>query len=289
VDGDAGAKERQPVGPRLFTSAMPTVAHAVRQCPWDLRITPGGSSGGAGAAVATGIGAIAQGNDIAGSVRYPAYCCGVFGLRPSYGRVPSYNPTAAAPPAIASQLMAVQGPLARSVADLRLAFTAMAVPDPRDPRGVPIGVGPRPASPIRVALVPRPGGVDVHPAVADAVSQAGRARSAAGYDVEETEPPGFMEAAHLWQSLAMPDTIARLEPLVAASGDAAIKLSLGLWREVFPVRDPNVCLEALAQRWRLAKLWQEFFDRVPILVAPISRALPFEVGTDVRDRETPRG
>jgi amidase len=242
VDGDAGAKERQPVGPRLFTSAMPTVAHAVRQCPWDLRITPGGSSGGAGAAAA-----------------------------------------------IASQLMAVQGPLARSVADLRLAFTAMAVPDPRDPRGVPIGVGPRPARPIRVALVPRPGGVDVHPAVADAVSQAGRARSAAGYDVEETEPPGFMEAAHLWQSLAMPDTIARLEPLVAASGDAAIKLSLGLWREVFPVRDPNVCLEALAQRWRLAKLWQEFFDRVPILVAPISRALPFEVGTDVRDRETPRG
>src|SRR5262245_20283520 len=109
--------------------------HGRTLSPWDPRITPGGSSGGAAAAVASGIGPIAQGNDIAGSVRYPAYCCGVVGLRPSYGRVPSYNPTAA-PPAIASQLMAVQGPLARTVADLRLGFAAMAVPDARDPRGV---------------------------------------------------------------------------------------------------------------------------------------------------------
>jgi amidase len=261
--------------------------HGRTLSPWNPRITPGGSSGGAGAAVATGIGPIAQGNDIAGSVRYPAYCCGVFGLRPSYGRVPSYNPSAAGtPPAIASQLMAVQGPLARNVADLRLAFEAMAVADPRDPRGVPIGVGPRPVRPIRVALVPRPGGGHVHPAVASAIDRAGRALASAGYAVEEIEPPGFTEAARLWQSLAMPDTIARLEPLVAAHGDAAIRHSLGLWRAVFPDRDPAVCLEALARRWRLARLWQEFFDRVPIVVAPVSLEPPFAIGTDVRDRDT---
>lgn len=254
--------------------------------PWDPRVTPGGSSGGAAAAVATGVGPIAQGNDIAGSVRYPAYCCGLFGLRPSYGRVPSYNPTAAAPPSIASQLMAVQGPLARNVADLRVAFAAMAVPDARDPRGVPIGPFPTPPRPIRVALVAKPGGADGHPQVADAVHRAGRALAAAGYAVDEIEPPGFMEAADLWQSLAMPDTIARLEPMVAANGDAGIKQSLGLWRAVFPERDAQVCLDALVERHRLLRLWQEFFEGVPIVIAPVSMVRPFPVGTDARDRDT---
>ena len=259
--------------------------HGRTLSPWNAGITPGGSSGGAAAAVASGIGPIAQGNDIAGSVRYPSYCCGLFGLRPSYGRVPAYNPTATAPPAIASQLMAVQGPLARTVADLRVAFEAMAVPDARDPRGVPIGAFPLPARPIRVAVVARPGGAPAHPAVAEAVGRAGRALAAAGYAVEETEPPGFKEAADLWQKLAMPDTIARLEPMVAASGDAGIRRSLGLWRAVFPERDPQACLDALGDRYRLLRLWQEFLERVPIVVAPVSLAPPFAVGTDVRDRE----
>ncbi len=260
--------------------------HGRTLSPWDPRITPGGSSGGAAAAVASGIGPIAQGNDIAGSVRYPAYCCGIVGLRPSYGRVPSYNPTATAPPAIASQLMAVQGPLARTIADLRLGFAAMAVADARDPRGVPIGEGPAPARPIRVALMAQPAGGTTHPAVAEAVGRAGRALAAAGYAVEELEPPAFLETAALWQKLAMPDTIARLEPLVAANGDGQIRRSLGLWREVFPERDAQICLDALAERFRLARLWQEFFDRVPIAVTPISLVPPMEVGIDVRDRET---
>jgi amidase len=95
-----------------------------------------------------------------------------------------------------------------------------------------------------------------------------------------------MDAAALWQKLAMPDTIARLEPLVAASGDAQIRRSLGLWREVFPERDPQACLDALAERFRLARLWQEFLERVPIVVAPTSLVPPMEVGIDVRDRET---
>ena len=73
---------------------------------------PGGSSGGAAAAVATGMGALAHGNDIGGSIRYPAYACGVAGLRPTVGRVPAYNPSATAERSITPQLMSVQGPLA---------------------------------------------------------------------------------------------------------------------------------------------------------------------------------
>lgn len=105
--------------------------------PWDNEITPGGSSGGAAAAVALGIGAMAHGNDLGGSLRYPAYACGVATIRPSMGRVPAYNPsgTEERPPML--QLMSVQGPIAREVRDVRLTFEAMAQYDPRDPWQTP--------------------------------------------------------------------------------------------------------------------------------------------------------
>ncbi len=87
--------------------------------PWSRNVTPGGSSGGASSSVAAGITPLAHGNDIAGSVRYPAYCTGLAGLRPSFGRVPAYNPSGKTERVISAQLMSVQGPLARSVRDVR--------------------------------------------------------------------------------------------------------------------------------------------------------------------------
>ena len=96
--------------------------------PLDPTVTPGGSSGGAGAATAVGIGAIAHGNDIGGSIRFPAHCNGVVGLRTGFGRIPSYNATSAPTPAVpvGGVLMAVQGPHTRSVRDARLALEVMA-------------------------------------------------------------------------------------------------------------------------------------------------------------------
>ena len=82
--------------------------------PFDAAVTPGGSSGGAAVAVATGMGPIAHGNDYGGSIRYPAWACGVVGLRTTVGRVPSYK--ASAPDRLVSnQMMSVQGPLTRTV------------------------------------------------------------------------------------------------------------------------------------------------------------------------------
>jgi len=99
--------------------------------PWDPARTPGGSSGGAGAALAAGIGTLAHGGDAGGSIRIPASYCGLFGLKPSFGRVPH------APQDTPFATIVSQGPLARSVADAALALNVLARPDPRDPFALP--------------------------------------------------------------------------------------------------------------------------------------------------------
>ena len=111
--------------------------HGETHNPYGQHLTPGGSSGGAGAAVATGMCAIAQGNDVAGSVRWPAFCNGVIGLRPTIGRMPSggSNPN---PRGLSAMMMSTQGPLARTMADLRLGYSAMQFPNWNDPFWVPM-------------------------------------------------------------------------------------------------------------------------------------------------------
>ena len=136
--------------------------------PLDPALSAGGSSGGAGAAVAVGIGPIAQGNDIGGSIRIPAFYNGVVGLRVSLGRIPTYNPSQPGASPIGVQLMAVEGPLARSVRDERLALTVMAQGDPRDTRwaDAPLA-GPPVPRPIGVALVAHNPGGSTHLAQAE--------------------------------------------------------------------------------------------------------------------------
>src|SRR5436190_3855986 len=118
---------------RWFTTNL---IHGDTRNPRDPGITPGGSSGGAGAAVAAGIGHIAHGTDIAGSIRYPAYACGVHGLRPTVGRIAAFNASLPERP-IGPQISAVSGPLARTIGDLRIALAAMSGYDLRDPCGWP--------------------------------------------------------------------------------------------------------------------------------------------------------
>jgi amidase len=255
--------------------------------PWDARLTPGGSSGGAGAAIAAGIGPIGHGNDIGGSIRYPACCCGIAGLKPTHGRVPAWNPSAPVARPIASQLMAVQGPMARRVRDLRLGLEAMAGFHPLDPRSLDMPLrGAPPPAPIRVALVTRWPGVALHPAIAEGLRAAGRALAAAGYAIEEIDPPDLGEAAALWMVLAGPDLLPGLEPLAEAHGDAGIKRALRLWRETNPPPDAAAALRALAQRELLLHRWQVFLQDTPLIVLPVSAALPFPQGHDLVDAAT---
>jgi amidase len=270
---------------RWFTD---NALHGATRNPWDARRTPGGSSGGAAAATAAGIGAIGHGNDIAGSVRYPAYCCGLVGLRVGYGRVPSYNFSAPTPRPISAQLMAVQGPLTRRVRDARAAFAAMAVADPHDPRCVDLPLdGPAPKRPIRVALVVDPAGRGgVAPVVADSVRRAARALEATGYAVEEVDPPELGTVADLWAAIAMDDAIAALEPAVQRYGDEGIKRALGLWRALHPARDARHVLAGLTERNRLLRLWELFLVERPLVVTPVSNEPPFPIDVDLVDAAT---
>ena len=127
--------------------------------PWNRRVTAGGSSGGEAAALATGMSPIGLGNDIGGSLRNPAHCCGVASIKPSIGVVPSATVVPPVDPMLASQLMAVDGPMARRVRDVRAALGVIAGADRRDPVSLPVTlVDADPAVRLRIALVPDPPG-----------------------------------------------------------------------------------------------------------------------------------
>ena len=158
-------------------------------------ITPGGSSGGAAAATASGIGAIGHGTDIAGSIRYPAYACGIHGLRPSFGRVPNVN-FSALDRHIGGQIMSVSGPLARSMEDLALGLQAMAQKRVTDPWWTPVPLWLSPESK-RVALISHIPGLNLDTDVISALYKAGKLLEKEGWVVEETEGPEFVEAAKL--------------------------------------------------------------------------------------------
>lgn len=260
--------------------------HGLTLNPWDPAVTCGGSSGGAGSSIASGIGVIGQGNDIAGSVRWPAYCNGIVGLRPSLGRVPAFNPTASAPRRLNSQMMSVQGPLTRSVRDARLALAALAAPDYRDTWWVPAPlVGDPPARPIRAALVTAVEGIAIHPAAVAAVREAGGDLAAAGYQVEEITPPALARVAELWNPIGLPDLNLSLRPLLKDSGDPGIAVSIEAWIELAGIADLPTYLDAMAERDALLRAWNAFMDTYPVIVMPSSPEVALPVGLDVEGKD----
>lgn len=263
---------------RLFTE---NALHGNTINPRDATRTAGGSSGGAGSATASGMGPIHHGNDIAGSVRYPAYCNGVVGLRPTPGRIPSNNPSAPGGRAMGGQLMAVQGPLTRSVRDARLALAVLSGADRSDPRWVDAPLqGPPAPRPIRVALMAEPEGATTAPELVAATRTAAGYLQRAGYAVEEVSPPDFAEAAQLWNRIAGTDVLPSLQPNVTKHADPAAQRSLDGWRAVAPALDLAGYIKALADRDWLIRRWLTFLETYPIVLMPSSCALAHPVGLD---------
>lgn len=262
--------------------------HGATYNPWGKHLTPGGSSGGAASAVAAGMCAIAHGNDFGGSIRYPAYACGVAGLRPTPGRVPAFNPSAKTDRPITAQMMSVQGPLARSLADLRLALKAMAQPDARDGTWLPVPLdGPELGRPIGVAIAPSPFG-DEAPEVVEAVRAAGRWLARAGFAVEEIAPPDLAEAADLWHRLVINEERRALAPLIRKFGDAKSRYNVDCHIAYAPRLDGDEVLACFERRLGIVRAWQLFQERYPIIILPVSAQLPFRFGQDQEDEEVVR-
>jgi amidase len=251
--------------------------------PWDRKRTPGGSSGGEAVALATGMSPFGLGNDIAGSLRWPAQCCGIAALKPTIGRIPHATTIEPVNSPISFQLMAVEGPMSRRVADLRAGFETMAGPSWRDPWTVPAPTRGRALStPIRVALVTDPAGLGTAKQVADGVRKAALALADAGYAVDEAEPPSIELVAKAWQDILNPDIRAMWQIVTSAVGANANRFMAAAFA-VIPLPDPVTTMKSFMARQALLRAWGEFQRRYPLVVAPIFTDVPFEVGKDLME------
>ena len=247
--------------------------------PWNLEFSPGGSSGGAAAAIATGMSALEIGSDLAGSIRWPAHCCGVFGLKTTWNIIATYGHI---PPMPDMRLernpeLLVAGPLARSAADLSLALDVLA--GPRDP-AMPAQILPptRKTSPkgLRVALWLDEPFAPVDATVADAVRKAALMLEKAGAIVEPATRPAFsFEEAwevsavlvHALIGIGLPEIIR--ERLAAKDRDFLLgDLShRALQARGMRLATPDF-LDIQERRQHLHEAWARFFEDFDVVLCP---------------------
>jgi amidase len=260
--------------------------HGLTRNPWNAGRTAGGSSGGEAAALATGMTPIGLGNDIGGSLRNPANACGIASIRPSAGRVPDASFVPGEDRLLAVQLMNVQGPMARCIADVRLGLQVLMGAHPRDPWSIDAPfVGRVMAQPIRVALVADPPGGSVDPVVSNAVRRAADALADAGYDVIEACPPRYEEAVEVWARFIMGDFTSVLSQLSPMMGSAGLAFLNAFNQAVEPLADTTAMSQLFAQRDGVARAWSGFLATHPLILTPTWTQLPFEHGFDAASPE----
>jgi aspartyl-tRNA(Asn)/glutamyl-tRNA(Gln) amidotransferase subunit A len=263
-------------GCKIVTSSR---RHGATGNPYDLTKTPGGSSGGAAAALAMGFGPLALGSDGAGSIRIPASFTNVFGLKPGFGRVPAFPPDTDMP-------LSVVGPMARCVADAALMLEILARPDPRDPFASPVPFSPPDLTAalddLRIAVSPRLNCTAplVDPEVDALVAQAGPLLRAAGANVSEDAPAWpvdpFERFRVFWEAGCLeslnrhpPERWPLLEPVLLAAAEAGRRLSLPDFQR------------AIEQRLSLCVAAHDVFRRYDLLIGPVMPIPAFAVSRNV--------
>ena len=252
--------------------------------PRNSKLTPGGSSGGAAAAVAAGICALGHGTDIAGSIRYPAYACGLHGLRPSFGRIPAVN-LSLPDRHIGAQLTAVSGPIARSIEDLRLGLAAMSAESELDPWWVPAPLEQTPPAK-RVALCISPDGLEVSDEVETALRSSARQLEEAGWSVSEVDCPPMREAMQLQLLLWMSEYHYNGGEAVKREDDPDANFVYAQLCENCPTPTLESLMEALQRRLTLSREWQQFLTEYPLMLCPVSAEAPFPDMLDVESAQS---
>jgi len=230
--------------------------------PWDTDRTPGGSSGGAGAALASGMTPFEVGTDLSASIRLPAHFCGVFGLKTTERRVPLTGLIPGLPGPRPLRVMSTIGPMARTVQDLALLYSLIAGPDGRDTEVPPVPLGQAAAielRDLRIALAPTFPGIPVAAEIRAAVAQLATTLSPLCRVVEEAALPSLDFNQEL------------------ATGGALVGMTIGA---VQPgAQEPPATLvqylEALDRRDQSIIAWEQFFDRWDVLLCPASMTTAF--------------
>jgi amidase len=230
--------------------------------PWDTTRTPGGSSGGAAAAVAAGMTPFDVGTDLSGSIRIPAHFCGVYGLKPTEHRVSLDGLIPGLPPPRSVRIMSCIGPISRAVEDLALVYRIIAGPDGRDTEVPPVPVDGPPElalAELRIAVAPTLPGVPVATAIRDAVHQLAQQLQQAGAIVDEAPLP----------------TSDATEDLVRAG--SLIGMMVGAFETASEESPPSLAqyLEVLHQRDQAIQTWEQFFAKWDVLLCPAAMTTAF--------------
>ncbi|MCW1404200.1 amidase family protein [Pararhodobacter zhoushanensis] len=261
--------------------------HGRTHNPWGPHLSAGGSSGGAGSAVAAGIGALAHGNDIAGSLRYPASANGAVTVKPGLGRVPAWNPSQPAERGMLAQAMSVQGLITRSARDLALAMPAMIRPDPRDPFHVPLPwKGAAQDGPVKVGFTTETLDFPLHPEVAAALTDAREALTDAGYVVEDITPPALRDLADCAIRALMTETQAMMAGDIQRLGSDTVKGIFAEYFATFQPYEPEDYLRTSAKRTHFARQWSLLLHDYPLVLTPF---LPQPFFAPGRDAQGPEG
>jgi len=245
--------------------------------PWDLAYTPGGSSGGASAAVAAGLGPLAIGTDGGGSIRIPASFSGIYGLKPSFGRVPVY-------PSSAYDALSHPGPLTRTVADAALLLSVMAGLHPADrlsleaPAADYGGLLAAGVKGLRIAWTPDLGFVRVAPQVAETAAKAAAVFAELGAHVDEVTPD-FGDSTELYRIFLHVGAGASVVDLLR---DWESELDPGLVNIARAAMTVSAIDFAKAQleRHRFYDRVRRFFERYDLLLSPTVPILPLKAGTN---------
>jgi len=265
-------------GLRVHTDSQ---LHGPTRNPWNPEVTAGGSSGGEGAAIASGMSPIGLGNDIGGSLRNPAHCCGISSLKPTVGVIPMATVVPPEDMTLSSQLMVVEGPMARSVGDVRAGLEILAGQHWRDPRSVTATLtDAAPGERLRIAVMADPPGGTTDPGIAGAIRSVADLLADAGHDVVEATPPNYERTVDLWRMLMIDDIRAQKDLLPLVLGPDALALLTMFDESSGPTLIPDTHLMH-AERYALMRQWAAYHQVYPVLLSPTWAQRAFAPGADL--------
>ena len=247
--------------------------------PWNKKLTPGGSSGGEAAAIATGMSPIGLGNDVGGSLRNPAYCCGISSIKPTVCRVPGVHSGAMENIGLIAPFL-TDGPMARKVEDIKAGLSILAGRHIDDPNSVDVPLEGKMPEKFKAALVKEIDGIELPPATVKEIEEAGKILSENGWDVEEVQAPELDKVYDIW-GVILAEGGMQLAPKELFKPETAAYLDR--FSETFSHINLSMD-EKFTERFRLRKVWSNFLNEYQVCIGPTWCNLPWQIDTDLNPK-----